>query len=330
MAEEPQQLSPPDPGPTGLEARAGGPDFSFDLLGIGMSILDDLQVVEEFPSTTGVTEVKEAALMGGGPVPTALCAAARLGATAAIIDRVGDDWKGEHIRKDFERFGVGTRFLEVERGRTSSFGTILVRRRDGERHILFQEGSSTQMETRELPVDALRRCHILHLNGRHWPACVEAARIVREAGGRISFDGGAHRYQRKFEELLPLVDILVVARDFAGQLSGSEDHEDQLAALMESGALVAGITDGERGSRFLTGDGEQFHQPAFPADPLVDTTGCGDVFHGAFLAEAARGENWRSCARFASAAAALSATRLGGRGRLAQRTEVERFAGRAG
>jgi len=80
------------------------------------------------------------------------------------------------------------------------------------------------------------------------------------------------------------------------------------------GAPIVGITHGAEGSWFLAGEGEQFHQPAFPVEPVIDTTGCGNVFHGAFL-----------FAALASAAAACNAGTLGGRGHLPTISEVERF-----
>ena len=82
---------------------------SFDILGIGMSMIDSIQVVDEFPSSAGVTESSLATLMGGGPVPTALCAAAVLGARTAIIDQIGDDWGADLILKEYNRLGVDCR-----------------------------------------------------------------------------------------------------------------------------------------------------------------------------------------------------------------------------
>lgn len=297
----------------------------FDILGLGMSILDSIQVVEAFPAASGVTRVICSTMMGGGPVPTALCAASRLGVKTAVIDRVGDDWRGERIRADYERFGVETSHLISEPGRRSSLGTVLVRASDGERHLLFEEGDFTPLSATELPREALAACRLLHLNGRHWPACLDAARIVRESGGRVSFDGGAHRYEARHLELLPLVDILIVARDYAERLAGTDSRDEQLDALAQWGAEIVGITDGAAGSWFLARGGDRFHQPAFPVENLIDTTGCGDVFHGAFLAAIVHGQSWTDGARIASAAAALSATALGGRGHLPGRVEVEKM-----
>lgn len=296
-----------------------------DILGIGMSMLDSFQIVDAFPAAPGVTEVSDNRVAGGGPVPTAVCAAARLGARTGIIDRIGDDWRAEIIRSEYESFGVSTQNLRLEKDRSSTFGTVLVRKHDGERHIIFHPGNFSILTEEELPRNDLRQCRFLHLNGRHWPACVMAAEIVRDAGGKVSFDGGAHRYDPKFLELLPFVDILIVARHFAEQLSASTDHEEQLTALSQWGADIVGITDGEDGSWFAAGEGQRFHQPAIPITPVIDTTGCGDVFHGAFLFARNRGDDWASCARFASAAAALNATALGGRGNLATLPEVEKL-----
>ncbi len=294
-----------------------------DLLGLGMSILDSVQVLDQFPSDAGVTRVSNSVLMGGGPVPTALCAAARLGARAAIMDRVGNDWRGDRIVEDYRKFGVDTRYLLKEEGRTSSFGTVLVRKSDGERHLLFEEGDFTPLEFPELPREALTSCRVLHLNGRHWPACLEAARLVRESGGLVSFDGGAHRFDPKLLELLPLVDILIVAAEFADQAVGPGDRNAQLDRLAQWGANLVGITEGSKGSWFRAADGARFHQAAFPVAEVIDTTGCGDVFHGAFLSALRLDSSWKACARFASAAAAISATQLGGRGYLPGLEEVE-------
>lgn len=303
----------------------GGPGP--EIVGLGMSVLDLVQVVEDFPCGGGVTRTLQSEIMGGGPVATALCAASRLGATTAILDRIGDDWRGDRILCDYESHGVSTAHLRREKGRRSTLGTVLVRRSDGERHLIFDEGDFTPLAGPELPHGLLSNCRILHLNGRHWPACLEAARIVRGAGGLVSFDGGAHRHEAKYEGLFPHVDLLIVAGEFADRAVGSGERFAQLERLAARGSPLVGITDGTAGSWFRTGDGTAFHQPAFTVPRVVDTTGCGDVFHGAFLAGVLRNLAWTDCARLASAAAAMAATALGGRGCLPTLGEVEAFLG---
>ncbi len=295
---------------------------SYDVIGLGMSLIDSLLQVDEFPKEGGVTEAAESRMMGGGPVPTALCAAARLGASCAIVDRVGDDWRGRLVENEYQGYGVSTDFLQLGVGQTTGMSSVLVRQGDGERHIVFSPGDWQALTVEELPREAISGAKVLHLNGRHWPACVEAARWVRQAGGEVSFDGGANRYDTKFEPLLELVDILIVARDFAEKASSSSDVVDQLPHLIGYGASIVGITDGANGSWFATAEGEVFHQKAYPIESVVDTTGCGDVFHGAFLFAHTRGWSVREAAAFASAVASQNATALGGRGRLVGLSEV--------
>src|SRR5690606_8514034 len=122
--------------------------------------------------------------------------------------------------------------------------------------------------------------------------------------------------------LLPWVDILIVARDFAEQYAGSLKRAQQLDALAENGATLVGITAGASGSWSAAKEGAKFHQPAFVLPAVVDTTGCGDVFHGTFLSAFLVGESAPECARIASAAAAINATAVGGRGHLPTRSET--------
>lgn len=292
-------------------------------VGLGMSILDHLIEVEEFPRRTGLTASQGSALMGGGPVATALCAAASLGARVTMLDRLADDWRGDLLRVEYLIRGVGSEHLKVHPGGRSSMATVMVRRRDGERHIIYEVGDCPPLSSEDLPESVLRQAAWLHVNGRHLSACLSAARHVRSGGGRVSFDGGANRYEKATEALYPWVDVLVVARDYAERLSESLDRHQQLQHLARWGAELVGITDGVHGSWFATSAGDLFHQKAFTAGPVRDTTGCGDVFHGALLFARQRGDDWRTCARFASAAAAWAATALGGRGYLPRVTEVE-------
>lgn len=291
-----------------------------------MSVLDLVQIVEAFPSGGGVSRVLASTLMGGGPVPTALCAASRLGIGCTIVDRIGDDWRGDLLLTDYQKHGVDTSALLREPGKRSTLGTVLVRQSDGERHLLYDEGDFTPLGFSELPRPLLETCRILHLNGRHWPACLEAAAVVKHAGGLVSFDGGAQRYDPRHEALLPRVDLLIVAADYARRATGLAEPQEQLEALARHGARLVGITDGAEGSHFLA-EGRIFHQAAFRVE-TIDTTGCGDVFHGAFLASLVRGHGWPACARRASAAAALAATALGGRGCLPDEAELESFLSR--
>lgn len=220
---------------------------------------------------------------------------------------------------------MDTSGIAIAQGRSSSQASILVRRRDGARAITFAPGDCGELGAADLPADAIRAARILHLNGRHWNASLSAAQVAREAGVRVSFDGGSHRFQPAHRELMPLLDICIVAHDYATACTGAADPGKAALALVEAGPSIVAVTCGIDGSHVAARSGEQFHQPAFPIDPVVDTTGAGDAYHGAFLFALTRGYSLRDCARMASAAGALNTRALGGRAAIPSLVELETF-----
>ena len=296
-----------------------------EVFGLGTSVLDVAMLVESFPSGDCVQQALDCAVDGGGPVATAMATLARLGVRTAMLDAVGDDWRGRLIRQTLRRDGVEVRWLKEVPGASSFLATLLVRRADGERAILYTPGSAPELGVEDIPWGELERASFLHVNGRHWEACLEACRFAHRHGVRVSFDGGAHRFRPKLKELLPLLDLCLVARPFARACTGLEEPFAAAQALLELGPRIVGVTDGARGSWIVSRDGARLHQPAYAVQPLVDTTGCGDAYHGAFIYALLRGRELPQAAALASAAAALNARALGGRAALPTEPELLAF-----
>ncbi len=285
----------------------------FDIVGLGASTIDVVARVEHLPGLDEVQRAMDITTPGGGPVATAMVTLARLGARTAMIDALGDDWRGLLARAEFEREGVNVDYLVTRPGMESPTACILVDRATGARSIVYSYGSAPEIAPGELPVAAIETARFLHLNGRHWPACLEAARIARVTGVLVSFDGGAGRHRPELDQLLPLVDVCIVAADFAARHTGERDSRRAAEALLRLGARIAAVTRGEEGSWIRSRDGEDLHQPAFRFAEIVDTTGCGDSYHGAFLFGLLRGMPLAKTAALASAVAGLNTQRLGGR-----------------
>ncbi len=282
-------------------------------VGIGAATLDTLWLVDEFPTGESVTQARQHSQQGGGPVATALCVLAKLGNSVCLIDRCGDDTAGDWIRRDLASYGVSLSGMQVSESAASTQASLLVRQRDGARQIVYFPCSAGEPEF-SLDCHALiRQATLLHLNGRHEQLSRQAVRVMQESGGLISFDGGAGRYRASLRDQVLASHIRIVALDFARQFSGEEELEAVALALRGAPCRVLVITDGLRGSYVWDEHGSCFHQPAITIGQTVDTTGCGDVYHGAFLHGVQKGWPWRDCASFASQAAALNAEGLGGR-----------------
>ena len=116
-----------------------------------------------------------------------------------------------------------------------------------------------------------------------------------------------------------------MARDFAEKYTGEQQLSKSAELLLKEGPEIAVVTGGVNGSWICTKDGLSFHQPAFLFPKTVDTTGCGDSYHGAFLFGLLKGFAIEKTAAFASAVAAMNSQQLGGRSGIPKLDEVIKF-----
>ncbi|MCC5465720.1 carbohydrate kinase family protein [Pelosinus sp. Bkl1] len=295
------------------------------VVGIGVSTLDMFTVVDAFPRTREVQKASKIVLDGGGPVATAMVTLAKLGANTIMIDNLGDDWSGLLIVEDFKKYNVHTHCLEIFPEHSSSIANILVEKDTGIRAILYHPGSVPEIReiTKYTPI--IQGAKVLHLNGRHLEASLAAIDIAKHAGVKISFDGGANRYNPNMRRIVPKVDICILAKEFALTYTDETKLDRAGESLIKSGLELVVITDGINGSWVFDNDIGVFHQPAFKMDNVVDTTGCGDSYHGGFLYGLLHNMPLKKCAEFASAVAALNTQALGGRKGLPSLKTVEKF-----
>lgn len=267
--------------------------------------------------------VLESGRQGGGVVGTAMYAAAKLGSRAGLVGRVGDDATGREIREDFARVGVDLSHFELEAGAVSPFTTVLVNAATGSRTFIVHRGTATHLREPELDPVYLGQARYVHVDGLQPSAALGAARVARRLGIAVSLDGSdvVGEISPVMRELVGLSDILICARSFAEALTRRHDDEGMARDLLDFGPSMGVVTLAERGSILATG-GELIRQPGFAVE-AVDTTGAGDVYHGAFLHGLAAGWALDRVQEFACLVAALKCTRLGGRAAVPTPEEVE-------
>lgn len=259
--------------------------MSIDIVGIGASTLDRFIVVDHYPTGREVQQVLSSTNDGGGPVATALAVAGKYGARTAMIDSIADDMVGRHILDDFKKYNVNTDAIHIEKGEKSGVATILVKHSTGERAVFFERSTAPEPVFLEAHKQLIKEAFILHVNGRHRQFMCSAMALAQEAGTIISLDGGAQRYDEEMKSITEASHIVIVARDYAEKYTGTTDLEEACRIIHERGALIAGVTDGANGSYFVWPDGTFYRCQAFPQEYVVDTTGAGDSFHGAFLSK---------------------------------------------
>ena len=202
-----------------------------------------------------------------------------------MIDSIGDDMVGRHILDDFKKYNVNTDAIHIEKGKKSGVATILVKHSTGERAVFFERSTAPEPVFLDTHKQLIKEAFILHVNGRHRQFMCSAMALAQEAGTIISLDGGAQRYDEEMKSITGSSHIAIVARDYAEKYTGTTNLEEACHIIHDRGALIAGVTDGANGSYFVWPDGTFYRCQAFPQEYVVDTTGAGDSFHGAFLSK---------------------------------------------
>lgn len=298
------------------------PKKRFDLVGIGVSVWDRICLVASLPARGSVVRAQRVVEGIGGGVTVAVAMASRLGSRTAMIDHLGDDFAGQQILQRLRDEGVDVDGTEILHSGTSSVASIWSEIESAERTIVFSPGTaSDQFSVPSDLADYVSNAKLLHLNGRHLQVCNKAIELAKQTGTLVSFDGGAFRYRDEVIPLMRAADLVIVARQFAechAEANGCSIAADmtglELAESLqcELKCRLVGVTSGAGGSYFVTQDGHSHFQPAMDAEKAIDTTGCGDTFHGAFLHRYLSSEAVAESAAFAAFVAGKNAQDVGG------------------
>ena len=283
----------------------------FDVIGLGCATFDFLGIIPEMPQFDDEIKMSRTSQQGGGEVATALVALAKLGSSVGFIGKIGDDLIGECIQQDFNNYNIDISNLVVQNSASSPVSMVLISQLTGERAILGCQHSMSDLLPSDIDTDIIERSRYLHLDGYWRQSAIAAAKFARDSGVKVVLDADVLAYDSQVSKLIELTDIVIASKNFSRLFSNTDDVQKSLEVISSFGPSIVGITLGSEGSFFCNQEGT-FYTPSFQVE-VVDTTGAGDVFHGAFI----RGllEGWELCkvAEFASAVAAIKCTKLGGR-----------------
>ncbi|MBC7236193.1 MAG: hypothetical protein H5T69_10140 [Chloroflexi bacterium] len=284
------------------------------VVGLGMAVLDIIVRLKEMPTWERGARLSAAAIAGGGPVATAMVAVSRLGVRAGFVGTCGSDRLGRIKMETLVEEGLDVSRVVRRPGPENQVVLVSVHEETGERVFsglrTFREAPLT---IAELDQSYITSADYLHLDGAHAEAALQAARWMHEAGKTVVLDGSATRgpIPEPMRALVREADILICGSGFGPSLTGLQDLWEIGEAILKLGPRIVVQTEGKEGSYTVTAQ-ERFHTPSFDV-PVIDTTGAGDVFHGAYIVGQIKGWDARRCALFASAVSAIKCTQLGGR-----------------
>jgi sulfofructose kinase len=289
---------------------------------IGHSALDRVYRIANFPAKPTKVRALEHIESGGGTAANAAAAVAKLGGEAELWSRVGDDETGNKIRQSLEAAGVDTSHILMHEGAKTPTATVIVDAA-GERLVVSEDDHVMPMSPDWLPLDHVASAGAV-LSDLSWlEGTIAAFKQARADGISTMLDvdlGGGPL----LAQIAHLTDYVIFSAPAFERFTTGADRDERLAGLIAGGAHHAGVTLGAKGYSWKGQEAREGYQEAFPVE-VVDTTGAGDAFHGAFALALASGCSDGECARVASAVAALKCRRLGARAGLPTASELDAF-----
>jgi sulfofructose kinase len=294
----------------------------FDVVGVGLNATDTLLLVSHFPAYGGKVPFLQEILSPGGQVASAMVACARLGLRAKYIGTIGDDERGRVQMKSLEGSGIDLTHVQQRGNCANQSAYIIIDQSTGERTVFWSRPECLAITPEEITPDQITCARLLHIDGHDTPAVAHAAALARSHGIPVTVD--VDTIYPGFENVLPNVDYLVSSSEFPARWTRLEDPFRALAKLQNDyGMKVAAMTLGAHGALARV-DGQFIYAPAFVIN-CVDTTGAGDVFHGAFCYAVLQGMPIDEALEFSNAMAAINCLGIGARGHIGGLEEIRRL-----
>ena len=284
----------------------------FDVVGIGGSFHDILLLMDRFPiENTKNNPLRQVIHQGGGPVATGLCAASRLGAKCALMTPLADDDGAEFMKNEYLKDNIDITFSPIRKGTTTNTCYIIVNKDTGNRTICGAGGTVGRLYEEDINFDLIKSAKVLMLDGSSGTEVgTIAAKYARENGVKVMLD--SEYPSPGMLSIMEHTDFLITSEECMYVYGESEDIEVCLRNAFKKGKhdIVVATLGNKGGAAF---DGETyFEYPIFPSE-VVDTNGCGDVFHGAFAYGYTRGWSYSKICHFASGVSSMKCMKLGGR-----------------
>lgn len=265
----------------------------------------------------------EVMLTPGGSAANVAVWASRAGLATRFIGKVGRDRFGQLAQEDLDREGVHSHLVETEAHSTGSVAVFVDH--TGQRSMVSGHGADFYLMSSELPTDVITSSRHLHLTAWSFftdpprSAARKAARLAQSTGATVSFDPGSFQMIQEMgvKSFLSYtsdlaIDIVLPNKEEGQVLTGCTDSMDIVRGLTSlfPGALIVLKMDAD-GALVLDGDIATSIPPA--TNNLVDATGAGDSFAGAFLARYLRGGTAIEAAHFATQVSAWVIEHVGAR-----------------
>lgn len=266
---------------------------------VGLSTVDLIYTLEEFPSPNAQVVARNQEVLAGGPATNAAIAFSHLGGSATLFAAVGSHALASLVRTELQRYSVDLIDPAPKSDQPPPISSVYVDGR-GQRTVVSVNTTRSQIPAPQVDPSSLRNAGILLIDGHAMEACVAWAKEAQTHGIPVVLDAGS--WKPGTERLLKNVDTAICSADF--RPPGCTDEDSVIEYLQSLGTKYIAITRGPDPVRFVSDSSAGFID--VPHVEVVDTMGAGDIFHGAFCYYTAIGYNFVAALRQAATIAAES------------------------
>jgi sulfofructose kinase len=298
-------------------------DKHWDIIGFGALAVDDILYLDHFPRPYEKMPVQKKQRQGGGLAATAMVAAARQHVRTAYCGRLGNDELSLYSIRELEHEGVDISTIQRSSGFRPFHSVILVDMSSASRAILYNREGVGEPDDTVVSEELIASSRFLFIDNNAYHSGIRAAEFAHAHGIPVIADIESTELP-DLARFVSLIDHLIVGIDTARAMTHTGSTEGMARALANPQRAASVVTDGVNGCWYSEYGQAVHHFPAYRVDE-VDTTGCGDVFHGTYAAALARGETVKRAIQIASASAALKATCCGGREGIPSLAQLEHF-----
>jgi sugar/nucleoside kinase (ribokinase family) len=289
---------------------------ALDVVAVGLNVVDVLVGLPQTITHGEKHEVSDLLIQGGAPAGTAACSLAALGWRVGFVARLGTDIISKIARAEFVDRGVSDSLFIHDPNHQPGVAVVEIDADSGDRTVYYSLRKYRFLDTPDVPRPAIESARLVLVDGYEIKAALTALQIARETGCKsvLDVEAGDPAHLR---ELIALSTDIIMPLKAAQMLAGQSEIKSVLKMFTGWTCGTVIVTDGRHGSWTLL-SGVLWHQPAFPVS-VVDTTGCGDAFHGAYGSALLDGLPLAQRMEFASFVASRVAMVLGGRSGLPTR-----------
>ena len=298
----------------------------FDVIGVGLNIIDLLFLSPENVVHDSKQFVKDLVMQGGAPIGSGISALGRMGYKSAFVAKMSKGVLSDISLGEFRNNNLAIDFVVTDKNSQPAIAIVAIDEKTSARTVYVSMNNYGYLKKKDIPVQAIKDARLLMVDSYDFDATEIALKAAKNTNCRTLVDFEYGDKERTLK-LIGMATDIILPLECARRLTNKKKPEDTLKALSKytKGQLI--VTDGKNGSWALTDEGV-IHQDIVKEKQAVDSTGCGDAFHAGYGIGILEGWDLKTRMECGAWLASIVITKLGGRTALPFKKDIPKLVGK--